>query len=203
MLVQQMRARVSLTQIDSGLNYYGYNQDVIPLLRYQPLVEASQNFVTLAKQAEDDFLRFKNQAEQAEIELMDLQSAIATAGIRVLIEDQRISQTQDSVKQAEIQVQLAKNAVKAKRAEIDDHNSLCGQVKDFFGGMATFFKAVPDFASKPIVSDYSTAFGFGNASAGASAGLGIAGGMALFAVGSEITVSGMCDAANKRVAELQ
>lgn len=202
-LAQQTRARIGITQIDAGLNYYGYTHDLVPILRYRPLATAAQHFTTLAKHAETDFLGYKERAEKAELALIHARNAAATTAIRVQIESQRIIQAEDHVQQAKIQLQQVKDTIKAKKAEIDDHNSLCGQVKDFFSGIKEFFGIVPEKATSYIKSDFSAAFGFETAAAGTTAGLGVVGGMALFAVSATVTMSGMADSANKRVSELK
>jgi len=203
-LAQQTRARIGITQIDAALNYFGYPHDLVPILRYRPLAAAAEHFATLAKQAESDFLSFKEHAENAELGLIQARNAVATAAIRVQIESQRILQAHDLVQQAEIQVQQVKDTIAAKKAEIADHNSLCGQVKDLFSGIKDFFTGgVPDKATSYIKSDFSAAFGFETAAAGTTAGLGVVGGIALFGVAAGVTMSGMADSANKRLSDLQ
>jgi len=203
-LAQQMRARIGITQIDAGLNYYGYSHNLVPILRYKPLIAAAKHFASLSKQAENDFLSYKDRAEKAELALIQVRSAVVIAAMRVQIESQRIIQAQDHILQAKIQVQQVNDAIKAKKAEIADSNSLCSQVGDCFSGMKDFFTGdVPSKATNYIKSDYSAAFGFEKAAAGTTAGLGVVGGMALFAIGATVTLSGMADSANKRVSELQ
>lgn len=202
-LAQQMRARIGLTQIDAGLNYYGYDHFLVPLLRYRPLASTAQRFAALSKQAESDFLTYKENAEKGELALIQARSAVAAAAISVRIEGERIAQSKDYVYQAEVQVKQVKDAIAAKRAEIGDHNSICDQVTDFFSGIKDFFTGVPDKAKDYVKSDYSAAFGFDKAAAGATAGLGVVGGMGLFAIGAGVTLSGMADSANRRVGELE
>jgi hypothetical protein len=202
-LAQQMRARIGLTQIDAGLNFYGYSHNLVPLLRYRPLISAARYFATLAKKAQTDFITYKERAEDAEIALLEQRTAVATSAIRVQIESHRILEAQQQVRQAEIQIEQVQDAIAAKKAEITDGNSLCGQVKDFFGGIKDFFTGVPDRATSYIKSDYSAAFGLESAAAGTTAGLGVVGGMALFGVAASVTMSGMASRANKRVTELQ
>ena len=104
-LAQQMRARIGITQIDAGLNYYGYSHNLVPILRYKPLIAAAKHFASLSKQAENDFLSYKDRAEKAELVLIQVRSAVAIAAMRVQIESQRIIQAQDHILQAKIQVQ--------------------------------------------------------------------------------------------------
>jgi hypothetical protein len=202
-LAQQMRARIGLTQIDAGLNYYGYDHFLVPLLRYRPLAATAQRFAALSKQAESDFLTYKENAEKGELALIQARSAVAATAISVRIEGERIAQAKDYIYQAEVQVKQVRDAIAAKRAEIADHDSLCGQVEDFFIGIKDFFSGVPDKAKDYVKSDYSAAFGFDKAAAGATAGLGVVGGMGLFAIGAGVTLSGVADSANRRVGELE
>lgn len=202
-LAQQMRARIGLTQIDAGLNYFGYPHFLVPLLRYPPLATAAQRFAALAKQSEQDFLEYKEKAEREELALIKARGVVAAAALRVQIEDERIAVARDNVVQAGIQVQQVKDQIAAKQAEIADGDSLCTQVGDFFSGLKDFFSGVPDKAKDYVGSDYSAAFGISKASAGATAGAGVVGGMALFGIGAAVSLSGMADTANGRVAALK
>ena len=173
-LSQQTRANIGICQIDNGLNYYGYADNLVPLLRYRPLATTAQHFATLAQQAQADFLSYKEHSENAELGLIQLRNQVAAAGIRVQIESQRIIQARDYMEQARIQLEQVNDVIAAKRQEIADHNSVCGQVSDFFGGIKDFFTGVPD-----------------------------AKGIALFGLGAGLTMSGMANRANQRVGELQ
>jgi hypothetical protein len=202
-VVQELRAQSALTQIDNGLNFFGYSQDLVPILRYRTLALTAQHFARLAKQAEADYLSFKDRAENAELGVMQAQNAVAVARLRVEIESQRILEAGDFVAQSTIQVQQVRDAIDEKEKEIADHDSLCGQVKDFFGGLLDFFKGgVPDFAADYMKSDFKVAFALESHEAGAAAGLGVVGGFALFGIASGVTVSGMADKANARVTDL-
>jgi hypothetical protein len=205
--VQQIRAQIGIKQIDAGLNYYGYSYNFVPLLRYRPLVEAAQHFSNLAHHAQSDFLSYKEHAENGEIDLIHAHNAVAAATIRVEIENQRILQANDYMEQAQLQVMQIQEEIKAKESEIADHNSFFGQLTDFFGGIKDFFSPIisvaPDKVKNYVKSDYWAAFGFGSPSTEAPAGLGVVGGMILFAVGGEITMNGMANSANQRVNELQ
>ncbi len=201
-LAQETRAQLGLTQIDAGLNYFGYSDDLVPILRYRTLALAAQCLAKLAKQAESDYLSFKEHAENAELGMIQARSAVAIAALRVQIESQRILEAEDFVIQATIQVQQVRDAIDAKQKEIDDHNSLCGEVNDFFGGIFDFFKQTPDFAADYMKSDFKVAFGLETHEAGAAAGLGVVGGFALFGIASGVTLSGMADKANDRGKDL-
>ena len=201
-LAQQMRARIGISQIDAGANFFGYGDNLVPVLRYRPLAEGARYFATLAKQAQADFLSYKDSAEKEELATMAARRAAVASAVRVEIESQRIVQAEDSLAQAQIQVQQVEDVIQAKKNEIADHNSLCGQMKDFFGGLASFLGAVPGEALGFVKSGFSAAFKGGAAAAGAGAGLGVVGGIALVGVGAAYTMSGMADAANTRLSEL-
>ena len=201
-LAQQMRARMGVTQIDAGTNFFGYGDNLVPVLRYRPLAEGARYFAALAKQAQTDFLSYKASAEREELALMAARLTVVASAVRVEIESQRIIQAEDYLAQTKIQVQQVQDAIKAKKDEIADHNSLCGQMKDFFSGLAGFLGAVPGEAMGFVKSGFSAAFKGGEAAAGASAGLGVVGGIALVSIGAAYTMSGMADAANTRVSEL-
>ncbi|MCB0567471.1 MAG: hypothetical protein H6573_32410 [Lewinellaceae bacterium] len=202
-VAQQLSARIGITQIDAGLNYYGYSDYLVPMIRYKSLETIANQFANLAKRAEEDFLSFREKAEQAKAGLLLLNSAIASTALKVQIESHRILQAWDYVNQAKIQLELVNKSIADKKGEIQDHNSFCGQVKDFFGGMKDFLGAMPDFVTKPIGEDYKVAFGLSKATSGATVGLGVVGGMALFGIGAMVTMKGMADAADQRMAELR
>ncbi len=201
-LAQQMRAKIGITQIDAGLNFYGYGDNLVPLLRYRPLAVSATHFADLAKQAETDFMSFKEHAEAADLALIQARSAVVAAAVRVEIESQRELVAADRVQQSQIQVQQVKDAITDKQNEISDHNSFCGQIKDLAGGIASFLGGVPEFAGSYIKTDFKDAFGLEKAAAGGTAGLGVVGGIALFGTAAAVTMDGMATQANKRQTDL-
>lgn len=202
-LAQQRRAQLALSQIAAGTNYFGYRHDLVPLLRYRPLMAAAQHYVTSAAQSESQAIEFAAEASRTGLELIDARAAVAAAELRVLVESERILRADDERLVAEVQVAKVKDAIAAKRAEIADHSSICGQIGDWFSGITSFFGKVPDKVGSYMKSDASAAIGLSAGAADATAGLGIVGGMAAWGIGNAVTLSGMADEANGRVAALK
>lgn len=196
-LAQQMRAQIGYLQIDSGLNFFGYPHNIVPLLRYRPLAQAAQYFSSLAWQSERDFIDFMEKAEALELESMKAHHVWSKANIHVQIEAERISKTELLISQAKIQVKQVEDAITAKEKEIEDHSSFWGQVKDFLKGVSDFIKNVPESILKPIGEDFKTAWT--GTSIGGIAG---AGGFALFGTASGVSISSIVDEGNKRVKAL-
>ena len=64
------RARLALQQLEAGLNFYGYNDDAVPTLRYGTLVGAAQRWAAGAKSAQNDYLAYLGRVEQLDLDLL-------------------------------------------------------------------------------------------------------------------------------------
>ncbi len=64
------RARLALQQLEAGLNFYGYNDDAVPTLRYETLVGAAQRWATGAKSAQTDYLAYLGRVEQLDLDML-------------------------------------------------------------------------------------------------------------------------------------
>ena len=210
---QKDRARIGIEQINAELNYLGYPHNLVPYIKYRALIQDAEKYVELAKEKADDYFTFKNEAETKTIELIENFKMSKVAELIDEIAGERIEQAKNAQSEAEYKVKLMQDAISAKQAAIADSNSFCGQVKDYFSGMKYFLtKAegiLPGGAKKAINDDYGAlksealaSLGFKSGATGAVSGFGIVGGMALFAVGTSFTLSGMADSANGQLSEL-
>ncbi|MBN2443599.1 MAG: hypothetical protein JXJ04_19725 [Spirochaetales bacterium] len=196
---QTGKAQIGIAQIDAGLNFYGFSPNAFSSLRYEVLIQAAKSFANLAKQAQDDYISFLEKSEQADIATMEADYAVKKAGKRVEMEAERIKQVTQELKVSSIQVQQVQDAIKAKEKEMEKAGSYWGQMKSFFKGMGSFFKAVPSSGTKAIGSDFKGAWQGGGFIGGAAG----AGGFALFAVASYVTIDGMVLERNKMRKQLK
>ncbi len=219
---QLMRARLGFQQIEMGLNAYGYNDEMVPVLRYKPLKTAADTFAASAKSAQNDFLDFQGKYEQARIDILQTQNllkrAVASQGIAA--EHQELAKV--GVGKAEEQVKAVEVEIARKRAEAADADSFFGQAKAFFGGikdsltnMVPLAKGVAgDEAAASSVSGEqllgilkSSTGGGAAAKEAATATLGsgaaLAIGFGAFAYYGYTSMSSMADEANKRQADIK
>lgn len=199
---QETIAQIGITQIDAGLNYYGYSDLLVPTLRYEALVSTAKSFAALAKQAEEDWISFTNQAEAAQLNQIQARFAADIAAKRVDIEKQQVLAANDYVTQAQIQVKHVQDLITKKNKEINDHNSFCGQLSDFVGGIFSTVSKAPKGLTDYVGQDVSAAYSGGEASSSAWAGLGATGAIIGAGILMGVTLSSMADQANARTSDL-
>jgi hypothetical protein len=214
------RARLALQQLAAGLNFYGYNDEAVPSLRYETLVGAAQRWTTGAKSAQNDYLAYLGKVEQADLDLLTAKAQERKARLTVAISAEQVEIAKAGVVVAQKLVTDVEKLITAKQQEIEDANSIFNQFKDYFSGMKSSVSSLVDVGksasegwSSLSSSGVGGALGLGEgggtgagAGAGASstglgsawAGLGVVGGYAAFAALSTMTLQGMADAATKR-----
>lgn len=184
---QKTHAYLGLYQIDAGLNYYGYSESMVPLLRYKTLKNVAERFAESAKSAQQDFLLYTGNLEklleEALRENLITANALKKAYLLGKIAMEQADIAQQGVKQAEQQVAAVRANIAAKQQEIDDSDSLFSQFTDFAEG---FVNAVSD--PEKVASGL--------------AGGNLATGYGLFIYGSYSSMGAMEDAANSRKSEL-
>jgi Tc toxin complex TcA C-terminal TcB-binding domain len=218
------RARLALHQLDAGLNFYGYNEEAVPTLRYEALADAAQRWVSGAKSAQSDFLNYLSRVEQSDLDMLLAKAQQRKARATVAIAAEQVEIAKSGVVVAQKMVTDVEKAIAAKQAEIDDANSIFSQFSDYFDGMKSSISSMIDVGkgasegwTSLSTSGVGDALGLGEAGGGAGAaggatesvglgsamgGLGVVGGFAAFAVLSTTTLQGMADAATKRQGEL-
>ncbi|HET9422219.1 MAG TPA: hypothetical protein VFO49_13865, partial [Nocardioides sp.] len=219
------RARLALQQLAAGLNFYGYNDEAVPSLRYETLVGAAQRWTTGAKSAQNDYLAYLGKVEQADLDLLTAKAQERKARLTVAISAEQVEIAKAGVVVAQKLVADVEKLIAAKQQEIEDANSIFNQFKDYFSGMKSSVSSLVDVGksasegwSSLSSSGVGGALGLGEgggAGAGAGAGaqsaglgsawagLGVVGGFAAFAALSTMTLQGMADAATKRDGELK
>ena len=218
------RARLALQQLAAGLNFYGYNDEAVPSLRYETLVGAAQRWTTGAKSAQNDYLAYLGKVEQADLDLLTAKAQERKARLTVAISAEQVEIAKAGVIVAQKLVADVEKLIAAKQQEIEDANSIFSQFKDYFSGMKSSVSSLVDVgkaASEGYAglssSSAGSALGLGEGggagagSAGsqsvglgsAAGGLAVVGGFAAFAVLSTTTLQGMADAATKREGELK
>ena len=144
---QLARAELGFTQINAGLNFFAFRDDMVPILRYSTLKAAADGFSAEAKSAEQDFLSFMGQLENATIENMKNAAMLQRANLQAKIADQQAGIAQDQIAQAQILIAQVNQQIAAVQQQIADHNSFFGQLGDFLGGVAGTVKGVLDFSN--------------------------------------------------------
>jgi hypothetical protein len=64
---QIARARLGFTQIEAGLNWFGFSDEQIPMLRYEILKAAADTLATSAKNSQNDLISSIGQLENLTI----------------------------------------------------------------------------------------------------------------------------------------
>ena len=218
------RARLALQQLEAGLNFYGYNDEAVPTLRYDTLVDAAQRWATGAKSAQTDYLAYLGRVEQLDLDLLAAKAQERRARATVAIAAEQVGIAKAGVVVAKKLVSDVEKLIAAKQSEIEDANSLFSQFKDYFSGMKSSVSSMVDIGKSTSegwtslsTSGVGDALGLGEQGAGTGAagagsqsvglgsamgGLAVVGGFAAFAVLSTTTLQGMADAATKRDGEL-
>ncbi|MBZ9873172.1 hypothetical protein LB542_20195 [Mesorhizobium sp. BR1-1-9] len=197
---QVERANYGLFLIEEGLNAYGWREDMVPILRYRPLKDASDGLAAAAKSAQNDFIAYTDRFEQAQLDRMYAALLAERAAASVGIANEQIAIAQNDVKLAQEQVKAIKKQIEKKQQEIDDHDSFFNQFKDYLGGA----KSALDKLTKKDKSGESTG-SKAMVELGALGGGGamIMGGMAAFVYVSWISMEGMEKEANRRADEIK
>ncbi|QBJ96010.1 hypothetical protein ERC79_08520 [Rhodococcus sp. ABRD24] len=214
------RARLALQQLESGLNFYGYREDTVPILRFKTLFGAAHRWATGAKGAQSDYLTYLSRVEQADLDQMAAKAQERRAQAAVVIAAEQVEIAKAGVAVAQKLVSDVDKLIAAKESEIADKNSIFNQFSDYFSGMKSSVSSMVDVGKTASegytavsTSGVGEALGLG-ANAGTTAaantsglgsamgGLGVVGGFAAFAVLSTTALQGMADAATKREAEL-
>ena len=214
-VLQTTRARLALYQLDASLNYYGYNDTLVPLLRFRTLYSAAERFAALAKSAQDDFLFTTGRMEEALIERRKSDATLQKGLLQAQAAGEQIANAQHQVTVANDQVTAVQAAITAKQTEISDANSAWGKLSSYASGMIDIAtggnvpglkKPLPENTRGSIASGVETAFTGKELVGQGFLGLGVAGsaagGAGLWLVGSYLVTQDMEAAATKRDTEL-
>ena len=206
LISQLTRAELGFTQIQSGLNYFGFADDMVPVLRYETLKSAADTFAGNAKSIEEDFLNAMTQLETATIENMKNTAMLQRANMQASIAGQQAQIAQDQLKQAQILVTQVNQQIAAAQSQISDHDSFFGQVGDYFSGMSSIVKGLPSSFTSAVGGAAESEAGISSTEAsgllGLGAGASVLAGFGAFYVASYMTLSSMNDAQNQRVSQL-
>lgn len=208
------RAALGFAQIEAGLNFFGYPDDIVPSQRYATLIAGANAFAADAKSAETDFLNAMAQIEQATIDTMKNAAMLKRAQLQSQIASAQLAIANDQIKQANVLIAQVNDQIKKAQKDIDDHDSFFGQVGDFVKGIGDLAKGAKDAAelgssasSTSSTLNLSGALGLDSVSVDMSPA--VAGGLSVLGVygaaftASYITLSSMADAANQRQQQLQ
>ena len=206
---QLARAELGFTQIRAGLNFFGYSDEMVPILRYSTLKSASDTFAAAAKSAEQDFLSFMGQIESATVESMKNAAMLQRAQLNSQVATQQAGVAQDQVAQAQIVVSQVDAQISSVQSQISDHDSFFGQFSDFIGGIANVAKGLPSWFTTPVGSSVEAEAGIGSTSSadtagllGLGAGASVMAGFVAFGVAGYMSMSSMSDAQNQRAGQL-
>ena len=199
-LSQFWRAEIGFTQINAGLNWFGYADDMVPQLRYTTLKPAADGFAAEAAAAERDFLIAMTRIEEATVDAMKNSAMLNRSRLLSEVAKQQAGIAADQVVQANALIAQVNAQIAKAQKDADDHDSFFGQLGDYLGGMASIAKGGGEIISTS--KTFGVAGGASSAEAdstvamsGAAAGMS---GYAAFFIASYITMSSMADAANER-----
>jgi len=134
---QATRARIGICQLETGLNYYGCTETLVPALRYRPLKDAANSFAASAKSAQEDFLVYTGNLERLLEETLRenilTTNMLKKAHIQAQIAAEQIKIAQHGVNAAQNQLAQIDDAISAKRKELD--KDFWSELVDFIGGM--------------------------------------------------------------------
>jgi len=203
---QTTRALRGLYQIDLGLNYYGERPDIVPILRYRTLKNAADRAAAMARGAQQDFVQYTERIEDSIRGNLQLSNFLQKARLQSAIADEQHAIALHDVAVAQEQVAAVEAAIKAKQDEIAKHDSLWGQIGDAIKGVKSIVEDIPDSTKSAVGAGVTTeATGdamVGEGMLGLGAGASAMTGIGIFAVVGYVTLSGMADAANQRLADL-
>jgi hypothetical protein len=211
------RARLALQQLEAGLNFYGYNDETVPTLRYQTLLGAAQRWAAGAKSAQNDYLAYLGRVEQLDLDLLAAKAQERKAQATVAIAVEQVEIAKAGVVVAQKLVTDVEKLIEKKKQEIEDSESIFNQFKDYFSGMKSGVMSIVDVAkdgssasqdleltsAAELKAVVKTTGSEAWAGAGTAGGLAVVGAYAAFAVISTTTLQGMADAATKRADELK
>jgi hypothetical protein len=202
------RAQLGFSQIEAGLNFFGYAEDMVPLLRYSTLKPAADLFAAEAKAVEQDLLNAFAQLETATIDNMKNSAMLKRANLQVQIAQQQVGIAQDQVQQAQIAIAQVNQQIQTVQQQIADHNSLFGAVGDLVDGLQNTMKNVPSSLTSGVAAGFQTEAGgaLGQANAAALLGLPaeawVMAGFAALPVIGIVTISSIANAQNQRQSQL-
>ncbi|HLX58261.1 MAG TPA: hypothetical protein VKR83_14675 [Ktedonobacteraceae bacterium] len=203
---QLTRGKLGFTQIDAGLNFFGYADDMVPILRYSTLKMAADKFTAEAKSAETDFLNAMAQLENATIENMKNSAMLQQANLKAEIAQQQASIAQDQVQQAKILIAQVNQQISTLEQQISDHDSFFGELGDYISGMVGIVKGLPSFFTSGVAAGVGAEAGISSSDTAGLLGLGAGAstmaGFGAFYVASYMTLSSMASAQNQRQSQL-
>ena len=138
------RARLALQQLDAGLNFYGYNDEAVPTLRYETLVGAAQRWTTGAKSAQNDYLAYLGRVEQLDLDLLAAKAQERKARATVAIAAEQIEIAKAGVVVAQKLVADVEKLIAAKAAGDRGRELVFNQFGDYFSGMKSSVSSMVD-----------------------------------------------------------
>ncbi|KAI9843188.1 MAG: hypothetical protein M1837_006550 [Sclerophora amabilis] len=203
---QLSRAQLGLAQIKAGLNFFGFSDESVPMLRYPVLKTAADSLASGAKATENDFINSMAQLESLTIEGMKNSALLARTDLQSKISQEEIVAAKFQVGQVEQLVKDVKAQIERKRQEIEDHDGFWNQLKDYASGMVETLSGMSKDITGPAKEGLMVEAGMSTQETsgllGLGAGSGALAGFGAFYYASYVTMSGMADAANARAAEL-
>lgn len=197
---QRSRAHAGILQIEAGLNYYGFNDSLVPTLRYRPLKDAADRYAATAKAAQQDFLLFVGKIEDALRESLVTTNMLKKAQLQGEIADEQAKIAAFGVTLAQQQVAQVQAAIDAKKQEIEDHDDLFSQFKEVISGMVDVIGGMPSGLTGKVATGAEAGVGLSEAGgmSAAAAGGAVLGAYAIFLYAGVTSLSNMADAQEDR-----
>lgn len=201
---QLARGQLGFTQIEAGLNFFSYTDDMTPILRYSSLKSAADAFAAAAKATENDFTHAMAQLENSTIDKMKTSNMLMRATLQNEIAQQQAGIAKDQVQQAQIMVAQVNQQINSLQQQINDHDSFGTQLEDYIGGLVSSIGKLPGWFTSGVQSGGQAALQGQEVSGllGLGTGASILAGFGAFAVASYMTLSSMAAAQSQREGQL-
>jgi hypothetical protein len=131
-----LEARIDLTRILAGINWFGFPEDLIPIHTFEYLQNVARYFADTAIQAERSFIQFKARSEEEQATRRLLEDAVAVEEANLALEHRRVEASRDQVAAAEANADLAQLRIDQANATLADFDNLSWQLQELDASLA-------------------------------------------------------------------
>jgi len=126
-------ALLRLSQIDGGLNFFGFGPDYVPPFSFEYLQSTARYFAEHASQTEQRYIQYKSQAENEEFRRDQLSQQAEVARQSVILEQRGVTEAERGVDVANASLSYANDQVSSAQAALDDFNNTRWELLELSG----------------------------------------------------------------------